>query len=89
MDLEKGKRKTETGKHEWYGELRVGGARTRRQPLHRLASQRHLGRGGGMDLGASKEAALSVHAEHSQRPSRLAPVSYAACRMESPLRRDQ
>lgn len=25
MDLEKGKRKTETGKHEWYGELRVGG----------------------------------------------------------------
>lgn len=28
-----------------------------------------------------RKTALSVHAEHSQRPSRLAPVSYAACRM--------
>lgn len=28
-----------------------------------------------------REAAFSVHAEHSQRPSKLAPVSYAACRM--------
>lgn len=28
MVLEKGKRKTKTGKHEWYGELRGWGART-------------------------------------------------------------
>lgn len=44
----KGKGKRKRGNMNGMVSSEGGGARTRRQPMHRLASQRHLGRGGGM-----------------------------------------